>query len=126
MHFGSYRSFERESEKLRYIWERPYKVVGIGIMCRIMECNHFTDDVYMYIRKNMQDKRVHVYGMPLSQIRKYGKCIPNLSTDSTKWTKRVHKNPPLDKSICCTSETRPLFFYEYMKWIRRFNKELVW
>lgn len=122
MHFGSYRSFEYEAERLRPIWSQPGKIIGIGNMCRIMKTNSFTDAVYRYICNNMHGHWVHVYGMPMKQIKKYAKQLEyngiELSVDSTKWTKRIHKRPPLDKKICCTKITRDLFFTEYIKYIR--------
>lgn len=121
--FGSQESFIKETEELRFIWEREDKIVGIGNMCPIMYPNKFTDAVYDYIRRNMVGKWVHVYGMPLRQIKKYGKRLEDagviLSADSTKWTRRVHNRPPLDKRVTCTKQSRDLFFLEYVNEIKK-------
>ena len=121
--FGNFNSFVYQSERLRDIWEIEKKIIGIGSLCCILHTNLFTDKVYQYIADNFQNKKVHIYGMPLRHIRKYIRLLDRndiqLSADSTKWTKRIHKNPPLDLQICCRKNTRDIYFLEYMKEIAK-------
>lgn len=127
--FLSYDSFVQEAEKLKPIWSNNKKIIGIGNLCRIMKPNRFTDMVYSYIKDEMKGHQVHIYGMPISQIKKYAKLLESngiiLSCDSTKWTRRIHIHPPLDKSTFCRRETRDIYFLEYMKEIKKFVNEIL-
>lgn len=123
--FHDFNSFIYESERLRPVWKNSEKVIGIGNMCRIMNPDSFCDSVFQYITDNFAGKRVHLYGLSLKLIKKYVSMLEShdisVSVDSTKWTKRVHRNPPLDESVCCKKETRDIYFLEYMKEIQKYN-----
>ena len=62
--------------------------------------------------------RLHLYGVGLRFLRKYGKALDNaffLSIDSTKWTRAVNNKLKLKSGVCCRKHNRNEYFLEYIK-----------
>lgn len=124
--FKDYRDFVYRLNELSSITDLSNKILGIGNMCRIFQRNMFTTLVFNYLKlfiKKHNIKRIHFYGLAIKLIEEacyYFKDLDiTVSVDSTKWTKRIHTRPPLDKSICCRKHNRDVYFVEYMKEIKR-------
>ena len=127
--FKDFKSFVKEAEKLRMVWELPDKIIGIGNMCRLMYRSNFTDNVFKYIRNNMAGHKIHFYGLSLRVLK--SSCFKDLlfnnfqiSVDSTKWTRPVNKELKNKyKKGYCISSNRDEFFLEYMK---NLEKNGIW
>lgn len=93
--FLDFDSFKKEFLTIKDIWENnDEKIIGIGNMCRIMNPNRFTSNVFGYLYKHIQkNKRIHIYGPAMKVICHY---LPRLlkkfriSMDSTKWTRAIN------------------------------------
>jgi len=90
----------------------------------------FCINVFDYIKKNVKNKCVHIYGASLTLIKYFVSDLELnnifVSVDSTKWTKRVHTRIPLDKAICCRKNTRDIFFLEYINEIKKNNIDVIY
>jgi len=119
-------SFYKEFERTRHIWERDYKIVGLGNICRLFGkgvnevYRPYTNKVLSYVVDNMKGKWVHVYGAPRWLIKEWK--IPlsthgiKFSVDSTKWT-RCSKRWLMEKyggQKMCTKENRREFYETYV------------
>ncbi len=118
--------FKREVDYLldTIIKRIPQKPVGVGTFCRLMlrpnkKDERFCREAISYLWTHVpRGRRIHFYGVSKRFIEMF---LPmwdthyHVSVDSTKWTKRVHKNPPLHQSICCRKDTRNIIFAEYIR-----------
>lgn len=125
--FKDIEDFKLRFEELSQFVDMKSKIIGIGNLCRIMSNCDFIEKVFDFLYNQILEKSInwiHFYGLSKRVIEvcinKF-KDIKNIviSTDSTKWTKRVHKNPPLDKSVCCRKGNRNVYFLEYIKAIEK-------
>ena len=133
--FLDFPSFLFNMNRTKYIWSNSNKILGMGNLCRLIRWSNnpesnsykiklYLDKVFYYLvsHADLIDK-IHFYGIGIQMIREYIPKINRLmeiTIDSTKFTKRIHKNPPLDKSICCRKHDRDLYFLEYMKEIKKY------
>lgn len=122
--FKDYKSFVKEAERLREIWEIPNKIIGIGNTCRIMHPNSFINNLFRYIRNNMQEHKIHFYGLSLRVIKSsHFKSLLysdfKISVDSTKWTRAVNLKLKKKHGVNSGKDNRDIFFLEYMKEIKK-------
>ncbi len=125
--FKDFNDFRQRFNELSEYVDMSKKVIGIGNLCRIMSNNDFIDNVFDFLYNQIKIKQIawiHFYGLSkrvievcINKFKDLNSVI--ISTDSTKWTRRVHKNPPLDKAICCRKENRDVYFTEYIKAIEK-------
>lgn len=116
-------------KRLYYIEENidlSKKIVGMGNLCRIMHPNSYIKEVIDWMEFMSRCKNIswmHWYGISFKVILEVINTFKNnditISVDSTKWTKRIHKRPPLDKAICCRKADRNVYFLEYIKEIEK-------
>lgn len=125
-----YDDFKLKLEELEPIWSQPQKILGIGNLCRILECDVFTDYVFALLNKIAGRVHwMHFYGLPFP-LMKYlpkleKKCI--ISVDSTKWTRAVHDRLKAEHGLNCSSKTRNLFFLTYLEAIaNRYNLQICY
>jgi hypothetical protein len=112
--------FKARAKELEPILCNPKKIIGIGNLCRIMWPTAFTEYVFDFISATYPGRRVHIYGLAYSMIKRY---VPRLerrdmvvSVDSTKWTKISKGHKGIDRG------TR---FANYIKKIQKLGIEVI-
>lgn len=123
--FQNMLDFKRQYYYLREHIDFDSKIIGIGNLCRIIHPNSYTDKVFKFLlEKCKPNYKLHFYGLSLRLIKKYIPSLEekgiNMSFDSTKWSKRIHSKPPLDKMVCCRKDNRDIYFLEYVKELQKY------
>jgi hypothetical protein len=125
-YFNDYHNFRFELAWLAERIDLSKKILGVGNLCRIFTPTKVTDWILRELRDVAIErgvKRIHFYGLSMKMIESVYSWFKHediiISVDSTKWTRRVHTRPPLDKAICCRKETRDIYFLEYIKELKR-------
>jgi len=128
--FRDFKDFKKRFDDLGPIFLDQDKILGIGNMCRIMQPNTFTDNVFRYILRFRNSIRwVHFYGLAHKLIMKY---IPMLegwgmktSVDHTKWTRACHNKLKRQYGLNCSSSNRDEFFLENIKKMKKKIKVIM-
>lgn len=117
--FKNIASFKENFELLKPLFRN--KIVGIGNLCRIIYPKGYSEKLVKYLIKNKSYlKYLHLYGVSLRFIRKHIKVLTDnfcVSVDSTKWTRACNTSLKKKYGLNCNSNTRNIFFKEYMKTI---------
>lgn len=128
---NNYWSFREWFDKYNNLTIKS-NILGIGNLCRQLQCNDFMKHVIPHIMKYSKYKKIHIYGLSLKNIPitnkwalKYG---IELSMDSTKWTRACNKDLKdrfgvnggynRDNENLNRKEVRQLFFDTYLETIR--------
>ena len=112
----SFESFKNNFQLNEWILKTEPKILALGNLCRIMRPNSYTDKVFEFIMsKKHLISRLHVYGMGMRLLRKYGKMLDEefeFSIDSTKWTRAVNNRLKKECGYACNRKNRLRFFLE--------------
>ena len=120
---NDFDSFYEQFERTRHIWEQPFKIIGLGNICRLFPKKYFSEfmnKVLSYIVDNMTGRWVHVYGCPKWIIREWKYVLAQhkikFSVDSTKWTMANSKHLRDEKNgYMCLKANRRKFYEDYTR-----------
>jgi len=119
---ADFDSFYEQFERSRHIWKKPFKIVGLGNMCRLIHKSKykpFVNKVLSYVVDNMKGKWVHIYGCPKWIIREFKPVMAHhgirFSVDSTKWTRACTQSLKEKYGLSCMDDTREKYYQEYVK-----------